>query len=180
MRDFRPVVRDGIGRLGRSSWPSGLSVWDAESEGRDLAVDQLEVAQVAAPGHVRELLALPDKAEVVLRSRRYVLDGKPVLLSRSWLPAEIASGTAIAQQDPGPGGIYARLAEAGHAPVRFREDLRSRMPSPQETDRLAMAAGTPVVDICRIALDAADAPVEVNEMTADSSAYVFRYEFSAQ
>lgn len=94
MRDFRPIVRDGIGRLGRSTWPSGLSVWDAESEGRDLSVDQVEVSQVAASGHVRELLALPDGAEVVLRSRRYILDGKPVLLSRSWLPAQMASGTA--------------------------------------------------------------------------------------
>jgi hypothetical protein len=40
-------------------------------------------------------------------------------------------------------------------------------------------AGTPVVEICRLALDAAGIPVEVNEMTADSSAYVFRYEFGS-
>jgi len=33
------------------------------------------------------------------------------------------------------------------------------------------------VDVCRIALDAEGTPVEVNEMTADSSAYIFRYEF---
>jgi DNA-binding GntR family transcriptional regulator len=65
-----------------------------------------------------------------LRSRRYVLDGKPVLLARSWLPA-------------------------------------------------AIAAGTPVVEIYRVAVDAAGTPVEVNEMTADSSAYIFRYEFDA-
>jgi hypothetical protein len=32
-------------------------------------------------------------------------------------------------------------------------------------------------DICRVALDAAGTPVAVNEMTADSSAYIFRYEF---
>ncbi len=59
----------------------------------------------------------------------------------------------------------------------FREDLRSRMPYPEETARLSIALGTPVVDVCRIALDSQGTPVEVNEMTADSSAYTFRYEF---
>lgn len=157
---------------------SGVSIWETETEGRDLVVDQVDVAEEdAPPDHIRLLLGLPDGAATVVRNRRYVLDGKPVLLSRSWLPAPIASGTPIAQLDPGPGGIYARLAEVGHAPARFREDLRSRMPRPEETERLAIASGTPVVDICRIALDADETPVEVNEMTADSSAYVFRYEF---
>jgi GntR family transcriptional regulator len=103
-----------------------------------------------------------------------------VLLSRSWLPARIASGTSIAQPDPGPGGIYARLADVGHAPARFREDLRSRMPQPEEIERLAIVLGTPVVDICRVAVTADGTPVEVNEMTADASAYVFRYEFDRE
>jgi GntR family transcriptional regulator len=177
VRDFRPIVRDGISRLGRSSWPSGNSVWAAETEGRNLAVDQVEVSEADAPDHIRFLLALPEGARTVLRSRRYVLDGKPALLSRSWLPAAIAAGTPIAQPDTGPGGTYARLAELGHAPDRFREDLRSRMPQPAEIERLEIAPGTPVVEICRVALDATGTPVEVNEMTADSSAYIFRYEF---
>lgn len=177
VREFRPIVRDGIARLGGSTWPSGVSIWDAETEGRTLAVDQVEVSQTTPPANVRRLLGLPEGAETVLRSRRYVLDGNPVLVSRSWLPAPIVSGTPIAQPDPGPGGVYARLAEVGHAPARFREDLRSRMPHPEETERLAIAPGTPVVDICRVALTADGTPIEVNEMTADSSAYVFRYEF---
>jgi GntR family transcriptional regulator len=179
VREFRPIVREGIGRLGSSTWPSGASVWSSETEGRDLAVDEVEVSEADAPEHVRALFNLDQGARAVVRSRRYVLDGKPVLLSRSWLPAAIASGTPIGRPDTGPGGIYARLADLGHAPVRFREDLRSRMPLPAEADSLQIAAGTPVVEICRVALDAAGTPVEVNEMTADSSAYVFRYEFDA-
>jgi GntR family transcriptional regulator len=46
-----------------------------------------------------------------------------------------------------------------------------------EIERLEIAPGTPVMKICRVALDAGGTPVEVNEMTADSSAYIFRYEF---
>jgi GntR family transcriptional regulator len=177
VREFQPVVRDGIGRLGHSTWPAGTSVWAVETEGREVTVDQLDVAEVDAPPRIQTLLGLAGETRAVLRSRRYVLDGKPVLLSRSWLPAAIAAGTLITRPDPGPGGIYARLAELGHAPARFREDLRSRMPQPAEIERLELPPGTPVVEICRIALDAGQRPVEVNEMTADASAYVFRYEF---
>lgn len=179
VRDFKPIIRDGIRRLGQSTWPSGQSIWSADSEGRQLAVDQVEVTQTAAPAHIRGLLGLGEDDTAVLRSRRFVLDGKPVLLSRSWLPASIAAGTQITQPDTGPGGTYARLGDLGHAPARFREDLRARMPAPEETDRLELAAGTPVVDIIRVAVDAGGTPVEVNEMTGDSSAYVFRYEFGA-
>jgi GntR family transcriptional regulator len=179
VRDFRPIVREGISRLGRGTWPSGRSVWAAEAEGRNLAVDQIEVGEAEPPSHVRELLSLPADAKTVLRSRRFVLDGKPVLLSRSWLPAAVAAGTPIAQPDTGPGGTYARLADLGRAPAHFREDLRSRMPSTDEIERLDIAPGTPVIDIIRLAVDTEGTPVEVNEMTADASAYVFRYEFSA-
>lgn len=179
VREFKPIVRDGIGRLSQSTWPSGRSIWSAESEGRQLAVDQVEVTEIAPPAHVRDLLGLDADATTILRSRRFVLDGKPVLVSRSWLPSSIAAGTPIAQPDTGPGGSYARLADLGRAPARFREDLRSRMPQEDEIERLEIAPGTPVVDVIRIAADASGTPVEVNEMTADAASYVFRYEFSA-
>jgi GntR family transcriptional regulator len=51
------------------------------------------------------------------------------------------------------------------------------MPLPAETERLEIAAGTPVVEVRRVAVDADGTPAEVNEMTADASAYIFRYEY---
>jgi GntR family transcriptional regulator len=179
VREFRPVIRDGIARLGASTWPAGRDIWSADAANRELQVDQVEVGRAAAPDHVRALLGLDDTAEVIRRSRRFVLDGKPVLTSVSWLPVTIAGGTVIEQLDTGPGGTYARLAEAGHAPDKFREDLRARMPLAEETDRLQLPPGTPVVDITRTAYTTVGTAVEVNEMTADAGSYVFRYEFGA-
>jgi GntR family transcriptional regulator len=75
--------------------------------------------------------------------------------------------------------VVARLGELGHAPVRFREDLRARMPEPGETKQLDIPAGTPVVEIVRTAYTASEQVVEVNEMTADASSYVFRYDFGS-
>jgi len=181
VREFRPVLRSGVGRLSARGWGSGRSVWAADTSQRDLAVDQVEVRRAEPPDRIRLLLDLPDDPElrVVARSRRYVLDGKPVLLSVSYLPGALAAGTMIEYKDAGPGGIYARLRELGQAPARFREDLRARMPEPDETDRLALPPGTPVVDLVRTAYTADGQIVEVNEMTADSASYVFRYDFDA-
>jgi DNA-binding GntR family transcriptional regulator len=54
----------------------------------------------------------------------------------------------------------------------------ARMPEPGETEHLGLPAGTPVVEIARLAYDVADRIIEVNEMTADATAYIFRYDFS--
>jgi GntR family transcriptional regulator len=180
VREFRPVVRAGITRLA-GGWADGRSVWSAEIEERNLTIDHLDVAREEPPDRIRILLDLPERErDAVVRRRRYSLDGKPVLLSTSWLPADIAAGTRIEQPDTGPGGIYARLAEAGHAPAQFREDLRARMPEPDEAKRLELPAGTPVVEIARIACTDAGRIIEVNEMTADATAYIFRYDFSLE
>jgi len=178
VRDFRPVIREGIQRLGTDTWQSGRSVW-AEAEGRNLGIDQIEVGMAEPPAHVRDILGLRVDEMAVRRSRRFLIDGKPVLLSRSWLSAGLAAGTPIAEPDTGPGGIYARLRDQGHGPARFREDLRARMPLPEESERLELTAGTPAVEIVRTAYDQDGTPIEVNEMIADGGAYVFRYEFDA-
>jgi GntR family transcriptional regulator len=178
VRDFRPVVRDGITRLSGGTWSAGQSIWSSDIDDRVLKVDQVEVGREEPPDRIRVLLELSDDdREVVVRRRRFVLDGKAVLLSISYLPADIAADSRIEQEDTGPGGTYARLAELGHTPVRFREDLRSRMPEPTESDRLSISAGTPLVEIARIAYTSSGRVVEVNEMIADASAYIFRYDF---
>ncbi|GGS58861.1 hypothetical protein GCM10010238_55180 [Streptomyces griseoviridis] len=87
------------------------------------------------------------------------------------------SVSAVTREDTGPGGAYARLAELGHEPVP--EEIRSRMPSRDEADRLRLAAGTPVVLVCRTAFTAEGRAVEVNEMTLDASSYVLEYDFDA-
>lgn len=131
------------------------------------------------PAAVAAVLGIGEDANVCVRRRRFVLDGKPVLLSTSYLPAGLVAGTAVTRPETGPGGTYARLAELGHGPVRFREEVRSRMPGAQEAERLALPAGVPVVLIARTAFDAEGLAVEVNEMVLDSSAYVLEYDFEA-
>jgi GntR family transcriptional regulator len=95
------------------------------------------------------------------------------------LPYDLVSDSAIVQADTGPGGIYARLAELGHAPAHFREEIRCRMSSSEETEGLHLAATTPVIKICRTAFSAEGRAVEVNEMTLDAGSYILEYDFDA-
>jgi GntR family transcriptional regulator len=179
VRDFTPIIREALTRLSHERWAGGASIWSADVNGRDLDITTA-VTETAAPQRIAPLLELGDGERVCVRSRRFVLDGKPVLLSTSYLPASLVAGSAITQEDPGPGGSYARLADLGYAPAHFREDVRARMPQPEESDALDLpSAGTPVVDIVRTAFTDAGRPVEVNEMTLDASAYILRYDFSA-
>lgn len=178
VRDFTPVVRQAVKRLAQERWGQGASIWSADVDGRDLSVTT-QVRKAPAPSHVVQLLELQPAETVYVRDRSFVLDGKPVMLSTSFLPASIVRGSAITQEDTGPGGTYARLAELGHAPAHFREDVRARMPRSDESDAFELPIGTPVIEIVRTAYTAEGRPVEINQMTLDASAYVLRYDIDA-
>jgi GntR family transcriptional regulator len=179
VRGFQPIIRLGVERLSREQWGSGRSIWEVDVTTRERSVDRITVTETAAGPHVAAALDITEDAPVVVRDRRYLLDGRPVMLGVSSYPADIAVGTQIAEHDTGPGGVYKRLSELGHEPVRFREDIRGRMPSADEREALELEGGTPVITVHRTALTVDGTPVEFTEMTLDSATYVLRYEFDA-
>jgi GntR family transcriptional regulator len=179
VRSFRPLRRRSIQRLSHSQWGEGRSIWQADAEGRDVTVDQVTVNEAEVPDYVAPVLGLEAEETACVRSRRYVLDGKPVMLATSYLPMALVAGSAITREDTGPGGIYARLDELGHKPVHYREEVRVRMPSQEEAGRLGLSTGSPVILVCRTAFADNGKPVEVNEMTMDAAAYILEYDFDA-
>ncbi|MFD0271238.1 GntR family transcriptional regulator [Streptomyces sp. NPDC127106] len=180
VREFKVGIRRrGIQRLAVEVWGAGGSIWAADGTGHDLDVEFLGVFEERAPSAAAAALKLPSGSAVCVRRRRFLLDGRPVMVATSYLDAALTVGTPIAEPDTGPGGIYARLADLGRKPVRFREEIRSRMPAPEEAGALTLVPGTPVVLVRRTAFTADGQVVEVNEMVLDSAAYVLEYEFDA-
>jgi GntR family transcriptional regulator len=177
----RPVVRRvASDRFARRHREAGQAAFIAEAEGVGVpSVDEIEVGSEAASGDVREALALPARSRVVARRRRYLMDGQPVELASSYVPLSIAKGTAIEAADTGPGGIYARIEEAGHALAEFSEEVAARMPSPEERRRLRLPAGTPVLTVRRIAFDTNGLPVELTDTVKAAPSYVLEYRFPA-
>jgi GntR family transcriptional regulator len=126
---------------------------------------------------VADRLKLDGTASTVVRSRRYSLDGRPVETAVSYIPAGIAGGTPIADPNPGPGGIYARLEELGHTLERFTEDVSARMPTPEETRLLKLPPGVPVFRLVRTAYDVDGRPVKVCDTVMAAAAYSCRTSF---
>ncbi|MDX3539267.1 GntR family transcriptional regulator [Streptomyces sp. MB09-01] len=175
---FTPIRRRGAARLSRQHWGAGKSLFAAD-DSRALTTDSQVLGAVTPSAEVAEVLALPEGEQAFARSRRHIVDGRPVLMSTSYLSNAFVAGTPITQTDTGPGGIYARLADLGAGPSRFREEVVIRMPSADERACLGIAADTPVIKISRTAFTEDGRAVEVNEMTLDSRAYVLEYDFEA-
>jgi GntR family transcriptional regulator len=179
VRTFAQITRSSPGRLSRAQWGGGKAIQDHDTGQRWRTVDVV-VSEAPAPGDVAEALGAEPGDPVVSRARRFLVDERPVQLATSYYPVELARGTAITYTDTGPGGSYARLAEQGHAPVRFTETVVARAPHPDESFDLALPkAGGMVFDVTRFAFTAEGRCVEVNRMVLDAAAYVLEYHFNA-
>ncbi|WKX71088.1 GntR family transcriptional regulator [Streptomyces sp. XD-27] len=176
----RPPVRrlasDRFARRHREQGKSAFTV-EAEAAGSRPEVDGLEVKEEGPSPDISARLGSPRK--VLARRRRYLLDGRPVEFATSYLPLDLARNTPIAQPNPGPGGIYARLEEIGHRLDHFDEEIRARMPSPQEVRTLQLASGVPVIHLVRTAYDSEGRAVEVCDTVMAADAYVLAYQLPA-
>ncbi|MFD7864503.1 GntR family transcriptional regulator [Streptomyces sp. NPDC059783] len=175
VREFQPIRRVANRRLAQEGWGTGRSIWSSDVGERPMQVTGVRVYEAPAPDDVARALDVAEGTPVIVRDRVFEVEGEPVQCAVSYLPADLVRQSAIAHEDTGPGGTYARLAELGAKPVRFIEELRSRMPSQEESELLRLADGTPVVEIYRTALTAEGRPVEVNRMLLDAGAYVMEY-----
>lgn len=176
---IRRLASDRFARRHRASGKAAFTV-EAEKSGYAPQVDNITVTLEKPNPTVAERLRLTPDTDVVVRSRRYLADGRPVETATSYIPAAFAQGTKIEQADTGPGGIYARLEEAGHILDRFTEEVGARMPTPEERRALKLTTGVPVLTVVRTAYDTNDVAVEVCDTVKVASAYLLEYDFSAR
>jgi len=176
-----PVRRLASDRFAQRHRKEGKAAFDIEAEQHGVTpqVDQLTVTEATAPPEVADRLKVSENSPVLVRNRRYLLDGRPVETAISYVPADLARGTPIADPNPGPGGIYARLEEQGNTLERFTEEVSARMPTPEEVRRLALPPGVPVFRLVRTAYDIDGRAVEVCDTIMAADAYVLNYELPA-
>jgi GntR family transcriptional regulator len=178
----RPPVRrlasDRFAARHRKEGKAAFTV-EAEQAGAEPRVDMIKVSQGRPPAEVADRLKLGARDRSVIRSRRYMLDGRPVETAVSYVPADLAEGTPIVDPNPGPGGIYARLEEQGHTLERFTEEVSARMPTPEEARALNLPPGVPVFRLVRTAYDTGGRAVEVCDTIMASDAYLLAYELPA-
>lgn len=155
-------------RYERDGTDDGRDQWEHEvlRQGREPFTDvkiQILGDQHPAPAEVEEALGLDRGASVILRDRVGFVDGTPWMLRPSYFPewlGRVPGGEILTRpgNQSAPGGL---LRSIGHPAVTWRDRTRARMPSPEETRRLALPPGTPGIDWMRVRIAADGTPLAV-------------------
>ncbi|MGH8898238.1 MAG: GntR family transcriptional regulator [Egibacteraceae bacterium] len=157
---------------------SGISNFNAEVAAQGHRAEQLvqEVAAISAPPEIAERLALDADEHVLVRRRLFLVDDHPMKTVDSYYPLTLVQGTSIERPGRIRGGVHAALErERGVVIRRLVEELDARMPTPDETDQLAIPPGVPVVHTWRTAYDSEGRPVALDTELSPADRYIFRF-----
>ncbi len=105
-------------------------------------------------------------------------DGKPVMLSVSWEPAALTSGTAIMLPEEGPHagkGVVERMAVIGQQITHAQETVAARPALADEAERLSIRPGGIVLTITRTYRTGQRA-VETADIVLPAERYAVTYE----
>lgn len=129
------------------------------------------VERVVPPPAIAERLDVDATAKsVVRRENWYFADDEPMQVGVTYIPWAIAKGSVLSRDgDLGSGDLYARFEEKGHLITYTREEVTSRMPTPEEARGLQVPDGVPVLVVLHTGIDQERRPFEVTEfvMRAD-------------
>jgi len=171
------VTRDAKKRYAARNQGTGAGDVEMRELGLTPRTEYTEIGQVAAPDEVASVFGIDEGAAVLVRRRRLFANDEPTQLADSYIPWDIAEGTVLLNKDVGRGGSYTRLAELGHGPVRFTEEVTVRASTDDEAHVLELDGGQPVIYISHIAWDAHDRAVEVALHVMPGNLWRLRYDW---
>ncbi|KPI21787.1 transcriptional regulator, GntR family with UTRA sensor domain containing protein [Actinobacteria bacterium OV450] len=180
----RPPVRHrSSDRFRRTHRQEGRAAYLAESaqSGAEAKVSVLFIGPMEAPEDIAGRLGVEAGTQVLARRRLYFRNGTPVETATSYLPWDVVKDIPeLFAENPGGGGIYARLEEHGHVFAEFVETLQARPASKAETSELALSPGAPVVHLLRDAVTEMGRVVEVCDTLMAADQFVFEYRIPAR
>ena len=151
VRELPVITRDATSRYEKAAREANGShgAFDGEIRRHGMVPrSDVEVSLVTPSPAVADALGLPEGVpNTIQRMRRMYANDIPVQMAPSYIPAEIAEGTQLAEADSGPGGIVSRFEELGYAQARITETVRVRRPDERERRFLRMEDGQPVIEI---------------------------------
>jgi len=178
IRGVPQVTRDAKKRYAARNQGTGAGDVEIKALGLTPRTEYVEIGRVPAPPGVADVLRIEVDAPVLVRRRRLFANDEPTQLADSFIPWDIAEGAPeLLKRDVGRGGSYTRLAELGHGPVRFTEEVTVRTATEDEAQLLELDGGQPVIDITHIAWDAADRAVEVALHVMPGNLWRLRYDW---
>jgi GntR family transcriptional regulator len=177
-----PMRRKSSDRFRRSHRMAGKAAYLAEAERSGVAakVSVLYIGPASAPADVANRLGVAPGSQVLARRRLYFSDGAPVEEATSYVPWELAEAIPeLLDENPGPGGIYARFEAHGHELAEFMETVQVRLAAKQECATLGLSPGAPVILLTREALSAGGKVVEICDTVMAADQFVLEYRIPA-
>ncbi|MFI9327770.1 GntR family transcriptional regulator [Kitasatospora sp. NPDC052868] len=177
-----PVKRKSSDRFRRSHRKAGKAAYLAEAEqaGSTPSVRVLYIGPTEASADIAERLSVAPGAQVLARRRLYFSDGVPTEEATSYLPWDIAKDIPeLFAENPGGGGIYARLEDNGHILAEFTETVQARLATKPETGMLDLSPGAPVIHLTRNAITEMGRVVEVCDTLMAADRFVLDYRIPA-
>lgn len=182
VKDRPPVRLRSSDRFRASHRRGGKAAYLAESaqSGATAKVSVLFIGPMEASEEIASRLGVEPGAQVLARRRLYFRNGTPVETASSYLPWDVVKDIPeLFSENPGPGGIYARLEGEGHVFEEFVETLQARPASKAEASELALSPGAPVVHLLRNAVTKTGRVVEVCDTLMAADQFVFEYRIPA-
>ncbi|MFD9608056.1 GntR family transcriptional regulator [Streptomyces sp. NPDC059083] len=165
VREPQRLFRFGSDRYSRKNRETGLAPFrlEAQKQGKVPRIDVVSIERETPPRDIADRLGVPaGEASVVHRENHYFADAEPVQIVSTFLRWDEAEGTLLMQPKTGKDGIYGRLEELGHVMTRVRDEISTRMPTPEEAAVLDLLPGVPVLEVLHTSLDQEGVPFEVS------------------
>lgn len=151
--------------------------WMADIEAQGIQAEQeVEPLMVKATPFLAEQLRVAPDDPVLCRARTRTIRGVRWQLADSFYPMWIVEGEGSILLRPEdttvPGGFMKYL---GHEQAWFDDFITCRMPTLEESRRLKLEAGTPVIEHARTGYDSNDIPTRVLITIAPGDRHIIRY-----
>jgi GntR family transcriptional regulator len=155
--------------------------WSLEASAAGRAGSQVirEAGLHAPSAEITSALQLTPGEQAVVRRRTMLLDGRPVELTDSWYPAQVAAGTPLAGTGKIRGGAVTLLAAMGYAVHEALEDISVRPATAGEAVLLEIPAGSALIILSRTCLNAAAVPFEASIAVMPADGRHLRYRLTA-
>ncbi|MER7129432.1 GntR family transcriptional regulator [Streptosporangium saharense] len=124
----------------------------------------LAAGPVEAPNRIAAYLGLEPKTSVIGRKVLIERDGEPSEITATWVPADVGTGTALAEEADLRQGVrrYVESA-AGVSLDHIIEHVTARNPTPEERDLLGVKGSAALLSVYAVACDATGKPWVVVE-----------------
>ncbi len=160
---------ENTGLVSSDAWEA-----DIETQGHDPTRQELTVETIYPPALIAAKLGLdPNNDRCVVRRRVRYIDNEPAIISDDYFDEQVVRGTERAEhRDTTREDI---LKDAGYEQTYDIDEITTRMPTPSESRRLSLSAGTPVAEHVRTGYTRDDKPVRVMVSIVPGDTLILRY-----